>query len=165
MANFLNSFLLFLGCLLISRPAGATDKLSLEIQLSDQTISVVLVNEGDDSVNGSRGYFLSGLSGGNVIPVVVTELGQLMPPCGHMDYLPEKMEVVPIGSGQQVVVWRGTAKIIAGLHCLEEGKYALAFSYMAPDGSLVFTGSSVALVVGKKFSARAEPISGGSGRL
>lgn len=157
LANFLCPLALVAGFSLVSHSAQAADALELRISSESEVISLVLANHSTRSLNGSEGYALSGLSGGNVVPVVVTNFGQLMPPCGHMHSWTEIAKAVPIEPGRQVVIWKGTAGIIAGLHCLEAGRYSLAFTYVAPDGSLVFTTNSLALLVGENFSARIQP--------
>lgn len=142
---------------LVSNLAHAADELSLMVQVDSQLISIVLVNESTKPASVSEGYALSGLSGGNVVPIVVTGFGQLMPPCGHMDYFKRIKRPVTLRPGQQVAVWSGTAKIIAGLHCLEAGRYDLAFLYMAPNGHLVLSDTSLTIKVGEEFNAEVVP--------
>ena len=145
-------FLVFSG----SISANASDSLILQMSVDEETVSVVLVNETSRQMSASENYALSGFGGGNVIPLVVTGIGQMIPPCNYMDTFVDIRKPSQIEPGQRITIWKGTAEILANLHCLKAGSYTLAFAYSGPDGNLVFTAGGIALVVGEKTRAKVE---------
>lgn len=131
--------ILTLGLVFICFPAWASERLRLAVEVSGDSLEVVLTNESPRSAEASDGYALSGKAGGNIIPIVITEFGQLIPPCSFMDSFTSFRKPDDLAAGATLVIWKGALKSVTRLHCLEAGEYSLAFAYMNPNGTLVFT--------------------------
>lgn len=134
-------------------PASSDQGLTLTSQHNGQDVSLVLHNAGVSAETVSQGYALSGLGGGNLIPLVVSSFGQLIPPCAYMDSLVAFKLPAEIGAGKRIVVWKGSVRSVARLHCLEAGRYSLAFSYINAKGEMVFTRETYWLDVGDNFKS------------
>lgn len=131
----------------------ASGELFLNSRKQGEEISLILENSSNSTITVSEGYALSGLGGGNIIPIVVTSVGQLMPPCAYMDSFVKFKSEAKIGSGVRKVIWKGGASAIARMHCLEPGKYSLSFSYMSPAGTMFFASGTYLLTVSEEFKS------------
>ena len=127
-------------------PIVSAESLRLAIEVEDDLVFVRLINDGDSPANASRAYSLSGKGGGNVVAVIVTELGQQLPPCAFWDGMINFRESQSLLVKGERVIWKGKAKHLVNLHCVEDGKHSLAFVYRTPDGELVMSETATLVV-------------------
>ena len=142
---------LLLGCAPLTSaeaasPTASAQSLRLAIEAQGDRVFVRLINEGDSATKASRAYSLSGKAGGNVIAVIVTRLGQLLPPCAFWDGGVNFQEPQSLLAKSERVVWKGKAEHLVNLHCVEEGRHSLAFAYRTPDGELVMSETATLVV-------------------
>ena len=145
------AFALLLKCAPVSSaetvtPIISAQSLRLAIEVEDDLVFVRLINDGDFPANASRAYSLSGRGGGNVLAVIVTELGQQLPPCAFWDGMVNFREPQSLLAKGERVIWKGKSQHLVNLHCVENGKHSLAFVYRAPDGDLVMSETATLVV-------------------
>ena len=140
--------LLFLLALAAGSEVGAAaNGLAVHVRVADGVLISIVRNEGMPDAEVSNGYLLSGRGGGNVLPILVSSFGQLIPPCSTTMPSEEFSGAKSLSSGKEVEIGRVGLKSLARLHCLDEGTYTLAVAYRAPSGSLYFSNQLTMVVM------------------
>lgn len=137
------SIYLAISSMLLIACSAAAQPLRLTLELEKDLLTARLVNEGKAPVETSKAYALSGNAGGNVMAIIVSRFGQVYPTCAFMDSGVPFGEAAMLKANGSVLAWKGRARTLVNLHCVEEGEYSLALVYRAPDGTLVMSDTAL----------------------
>jgi hypothetical protein len=96
----------------------------------------------------AKDFSFAGRSGGNVLAIVVNDLGQLAPPCAILDSLTPPSESRTLTASATIEIWSGSTTRLAQWHCLGPGSYKVFFAYRKADGTLIVS-NSITLVASK----------------
>lgn len=138
MINFIPWALLLLA-LCAPFEVSASARATLALEADEEKMELRIRNDGPGDVEVSAGFSLAGLSGGNVIAIIVSDHGQIMPPCVHLDSFNAAGDPRILRPGGQVRAWIGSPKPFAWTHCLSPGRYRLSFAYRFPNGDIEFS--------------------------
>jgi hypothetical protein len=122
----------------INSPA-VVGRVEVDLRSNGDLLSAHLKNGGDSPFGVSSGYAIAGTGGGNVLPIVVSRLGQVVPPCNPVDHMSVYWRAATLRPGETVEIWSGPASWFQSAHCLSDGEYALVMAYQTPKGSLYFS--------------------------
>lgn len=161
--NFSVLILAFLSASVAASACGASPDPALNLRLSqkEKVIEVHLSNSFDHAVETSSGFALAGKGGGNLIPVVVTALGQIIPPCAYMNPGQVFWETGQLAAKTEIAIWRGGIESLARLHCPSAGQYSLVVAYQARDGKLIFSNQLEITVEGNQGTAERRAVDHG----
>lgn len=142
MRAFNSAILVGLFLIAVGAPAATPDSIvSAALRAHGGRIELSIVNSGKEPISIDRHASLAGLSGGNVIAIILSRHGQLMPPCVHLDHFTPSGKTRPIEAGSERTVWSGSAKPFAWTHCLDPGSYSFSIAYLLPNKQAVFSNS------------------------